>query len=80
MIRPTKPPFFLVNAFANEKHGGNQAAVVILTAMDRRVNDVEYMSNIARDFDLPMTAFVVPRNEDGTHYAIRWFTASGAVS
>ncbi|WVQ85638.1 hypothetical protein IAT38_007804 [Cryptococcus sp. DSM 104549] len=75
------PTFHLVNAFAPTRHAGNQAAVVIFpTGSDPRSKDTEWMLNVAKDFNLPMTAYLVPLDGAGEadgkigNYGLRWFS------
>lgn len=72
--------FYLANAFASTPHGGNQAAVVILPSGDARASNEEWMSNVAKDFGLPMTAFCGEIDPAAGQYSMRWFTPAGLVS
>lgn len=62
-----KYAYRIVDAFAAELFTGNPAAVVLL---DRWLED-SWLQNIAMEFNLSETAFLVPG--DG-HYHLRWFT------
>ncbi|HYL06022.1 MAG TPA: PhzF family phenazine biosynthesis protein [Thermoanaerobaculia bacterium] len=61
-----------VDAFTNLPFGGNPAAVCLLSAP----GDESWMSSLARELNLPMTAFVVP---DGAaeSFRLRWFGVRG---
>jgi PhzF family phenazine biosynthesis protein len=62
-----KIPAYHINAFAGTGFSGNPAMVCPL---DRWPDD-EQLQLIARENQLPVTAFFV---EDDDHYALRWFT------
>ncbi|GJN87804.1 hypothetical protein Rhopal_000759-T1 [Rhodotorula paludigena] len=70
----------LIDAFAREPFSGNPAAVVHLEAADPRVGDAAFMLNVAREYNLQETAFLVPlaAQDDGDksvpRYSLRWFT------
>jgi len=64
-----KIPAYHINAFAGTGFSGNPAMVCPL---DRWLDD-EQLQFIARENNLPVTAFFV---ENGDHYALRWFTAT----
>lgn len=72
--------FFLANAFASTPHGGNQASVVLLPKGDKRASDEAWMSAVAKDFELPMTAFCEEIEPAKGEYSMRWFTPAGLVS
>lgn len=76
-----QPRFYLVNAFANDAHSGNPAAVVLLPPQSRLANDESYCRALARDFGMPMTAIVTPVDTEAEEpvYASRWFTPIGKV-
>lgn len=59
----------IVDAFTDRPFAGNPAAVCLLDGDDWP--DAERMQAIAAELGLPMTAFVLPR-EDGS-YGLRWF-------
>jgi PhzF family phenazine biosynthesis protein len=63
---------YVVNAFTNEKFGGNPAAVVPLQEWLRE----EQMQQIAAQHNLAETAFIIPSGND---YNIRWFTPTVEV-
>jgi PhzF family phenazine biosynthesis protein len=63
------PPLHQVDAFAERAFTGNPAAVCLLD----QVAEARWMQSVAAETNLPMTAFVSPRQEpDG--YDLRWFT------
>lgn len=62
-----KIPAYHINAFAETVFSGNPAMVCPL---DRWLDD-EQLQLIARENNLPVTAFFVENND---HYALRWFT------
>ncbi|GAA5996971.1 PhzF family phenazine biosynthesis protein [Rhodotorula paludigena] len=70
----------LIDAFTREAFSGNPAAVVYLEADDSRVGDATFMLNVAREYNLQETAFLVPltAQDDGDRsvprYSLRWFT------
>jgi PhzF family phenazine biosynthesis protein len=76
---PAPIPYYTVNAFAPTPHGGNPAAVVLFDRDDPRSTNEGYMSAVAADFHLPMTAFLTPVEKEKETFAIRWFTPSGYV-
>ncbi len=61
-------PFFIVDAFSERPFRGNPAAVCVLS----RQTTAEWMQAVAAEFNLPMTAFVLPHSTGG--YELRWFT------
>jgi PhzF family phenazine biosynthesis protein len=63
--------FFHVDAFTDTAFGGNPAAVCLLDGPA----DPAWMGQVAAEMNLPMTAFVQPR--DGG-YGVRWFTPGAA--
>ena len=63
---------YVVNAFTNEKFGGNPAAVVPL----QEWLSEDLMQHIAAQHNLAETAFIVPQGDD---YGIRWFTPTVEV-
>lgn len=73
--------FFLVNAFANDAHSGNPAAVVLLPPGSTLGDDDAYGAALGRDFGMPMTAIVTPVDTETAEpvYTSRWFTPSGHV-
>lgn len=78
-MAPAPLQFYLANAFAPTRHGGNQAAVVLLPAGDARAQDEGWMAATARDFALPMTAFCEEADAAAGAYSMRWFTPAGLV-
>jgi PhzF family phenazine biosynthesis protein len=69
--------FSTVDAFSSVPFGGNPAAVIVFPKADARSEDVQLMQNLAAEFNLAETSFLLQR-EDSTvqepHYLIRWFT------
>jgi PhzF family phenazine biosynthesis protein len=68
-----KSNIFIVNAFAENKFGGNPAAVIPL----REWLAENLMQQIAAQNNLAETAFIVPQEND---FAIRWFTPAVEVA
>ena len=64
---------YIVDAFTEEVFRGNPAAVCVL----EKWLPEKLMMNIARENNLPETAFTV-KNEDG--YDLRWFTPGGEIN
>jgi PhzF family phenazine biosynthesis protein len=66
-----RPPIVLlqIDAFTNEAFAGNPAAVCLLPAG----RDASWMLQVAREMNLPETAFVVP-TAGGDGFDLRWFT------
>src|SRR5271154_5183035 len=60
-------PLFIVDAFADRPFSGNPAAVCLLPSPA----EASWMQIVAREMNLPETAFLVPR--DGGDYDLRWF-------
>jgi PhzF family phenazine biosynthesis protein len=75
---PTSIKYTIYDSFTSKRFRGNPAAVVLLSAP---LEDTLYME-IAREFNLPMTAFVLPPDEpdaphsDSISFRLRWITAS----
>ena len=75
-----KVPFVIGNAFTTSTYGGNPAAIVFLQANQDLPS--ETLSNIAKNFNQPMTVFVylpaVPdaSNSEIASFRIRWFTTA----
>ena len=67
-----KTPFYWIDAFTGRRFSGNPAGVVISDAE----LPVEAMQSIARENNVPETAFVVPAGED---FRIRWFSPTVEV-
>jgi PhzF family phenazine biosynthesis protein len=71
---PPKLPLLQVDAFTDQPFAGNPAAVCLLPA----ARDAAWMHLVAREMNLPETAFLVPRAErDG--FDLRWFTPTVEV-
>jgi PhzF family phenazine biosynthesis protein len=69
----------IIDAFADRPFEGNPAAVVVLDA-GRGWPDEAWMSEVGREMNLPMTAFVGPAGgaaNGGGDRGLRWFMASG---
>jgi PhzF family phenazine biosynthesis protein len=67
------PKIFQVDAFTDKPFAGNPAAVCILT----EVRDAAWMQDVAREMNLPETAFL-SRQEEG--FDLRWFTPTVEVA
>lgn len=61
---------FQVDAFSRAPFGGNPAAVVLDAA---GLSEAE-MQEVAREMNLPATAFLLPATRPGADYRLRWFT------
>lgn len=59
--------YYMVDTFTDEVFGGNPAGVCIL---DRKISP-EIMQRIAKEHNLPETAFVL---KEKNQYSLRWFT------
>lgn len=72
-------PLLQIDAFTSEAFKGNPAAVCLLEAPKPE----EWMQNVAAEMNLPMTAFVVPRqtapSPDANEADLRWFTPDGEM-
>ncbi|CAL1698967.1 unnamed protein product [Somion occarium] len=72
---PKAVPFVLANAFTSDPFGGNPAAIVFL---DSDLSS-ETLLNISKNFNQPMTTFILPSDVQDTEnlsrsYRVRWFT------
>lgn len=67
---------FQIDAFTTAPFGGNPAAVVL----DGEGLNEAGMQAIAREMNLPETAFLSPASVPGAHYRLRWFTPTREVS
>lgn len=63
---------FHVDAFATRVFGGNPAAVACLASFPHDA----LLQSIAQENNLPVTAFLVPKNAD---WDLRWFTTAGEL-
>jgi PhzF family phenazine biosynthesis protein len=63
---------YIVNAFTEEKFGGNPAAIVPLKAWLSE----KTMQQVAAQNNLSETAYIIPKGDD---YEIRWFTPTVEV-
>lgn len=61
---------YQIDAFTNRLFGGNAAAVIPLQQWPSDV----LMQQIAMENNLSETVFIVPSQQPGVHYDIRWFT------
>jgi PhzF family phenazine biosynthesis protein len=61
---------YQIDAFTNRLFGGNPAAVIPLQAWPSEA----LMQQIAMENNLSETVFIVPSQQEGVHYDIRWFT------
>ena len=69
-------PIFQVDAFTDRPFAGNPAGVCLLQAASPRAADEAWMQAVAREMNLPETAFLVPAR-DG--FGLRWFTPAVEV-
>jgi PhzF family phenazine biosynthesis protein len=69
---PVEKPLFHVDAFTNQRFGGNPAAVVVL----EEAADEAWMQAVAAEMNLAETAFLFPEH-DG--FRLRWFTPAVEV-
>ena len=65
-----KYPFHIVDVFSSTPFGGNQLAVL----PDATGISTEGMQKVAREFNFPETAFVLPKNDRANTYRLRIFT------
>lgn len=72
---PNRIPLYQVDAFTDRLFGGNPAAVCPL---DSWLPDQELQA-IAAENNLSETAYIVPSEEAGADYRIRWFTPASEV-
>jgi PhzF family phenazine biosynthesis protein len=70
------PPIFQVDAFTDRAFAGNPAGVCLLEAGSPRAGDEAWMQAVAREMNLPETAFLAPA-ADG--FGLRWFTPTVEV-
>ena len=68
-------PYRIVDAFTDRPFAGNPAAVVVTDAP----LDGDRAQDIATEFNLSETAFVVRPSQTGGPYGLRWFTPSVEV-
>lgn len=74
MATPTSLAFHVVDAFTSSAFGGNPAAVIILP---HDYPPDEALVEIAAEFNLSETAFLVPRastTPNALAFRLRWFT------
>jgi PhzF family phenazine biosynthesis protein len=71
----TLVPTFHVDAFTETAFGGNPAAVCLLP----KARDAAWMHLVAREMNLPETAFVSPRVGEAGAFDLRWFTPTVEV-
>jgi hypothetical protein len=69
--------YALITAFTDHASGGNPAAVCYLP----HEKDDKWLQQIAREFNQPMTAFLVHQhaNAESEQYDLRWFTSKAEV-
>jgi len=67
-------PFWHIDAFAEAPFAGNPAGVIRLD----RWREEEELQRIAREINLPATAFAVPAQGEAD-YDIRWFSPRGEI-
>jgi len=69
-------PVLQVDAFASEAFRGNPACVCLLPG----ARDAAWMQSVARETNMPATAFVHPIAGDANDgFALRWFTVAGEL-
>ncbi len=66
--------FTVVDAFTDRVFKGNPAAVIIMDSASALALPDEQRQNIAREFNLSETAFIVPHGDDKSMFDLRWFT------
>ncbi|HET9772843.1 MAG TPA: PhzF family phenazine biosynthesis isomerase [Acidimicrobiia bacterium] len=66
---------FQVDAFADRPFGGNPAGVCVV-GPDA---DAEWMQAVAAEMNVSETAFLVPLEDGGGRYGLRWFTPAVEV-
>ncbi|MEF2098047.1 PhzF family phenazine biosynthesis protein [Bacillus sp. CFBP9009] len=59
----------IINTFTDQPFKGNPAAACLLTVE----SDTEWMQRIAKEINMPVTAFIQPQNGE---WKLRWFTPS----
>ena len=69
-------PFAQIDAFSDTPFGGNQAAVMPLSAW----LDDAVLLNIAQENNLSETAFIVASDDEGVDFDLRWFTPGAEVA
>jgi PhzF family phenazine biosynthesis protein len=69
-------PFAQIDAFTDTPFAGNPAAVMPLSAW----LDDDVLLNIAQENNLSETAFIVPSDDDGVDFDLRWFTPGAEVA
>ena len=69
-------PFAQIDAFSDTPFGGNQAAVMPLSAW----LDDDVLLNIAQENNLSETAFIVASDDEGVDFDLRWFTPGAEVA
>ncbi|WP_262695911.1 PhzF family phenazine biosynthesis protein [Kordiimonas aquimaris] len=69
-------PIYQVDAFTDHAFGGNPAAVCVL----EKIFDDALLQSIALENNLSETAFLVPHDEEGADYHLRWFTPGVEVA
>ncbi|UCE59124.1 MAG: PhzF family phenazine biosynthesis protein [Phycisphaerales bacterium] len=69
-------PYYIVDAFTNERFAGNAAAIVL----DAEGLTEEQMQSIAAEFNLSETTFVLPPESDRSSMRFRWFTPTVEVT
>ena len=72
----TSIPLLQVDAFTSDAFSGNPAAVCLLPA----AREAAWMHLVAREMNLPETAFVSPSTTDAGAFDLRWFTPAVEVN
>ncbi|MBS4175239.1 PhzF family phenazine biosynthesis protein [Bacillus sp. FJAT-49736] len=65
-----------VDAFTEEKFGGNTAGVVL----DAEKLTEKEMQNIAKELNLPESVFLLPSNKDDVDYKVKFFTPTEEIN
>jgi PhzF family phenazine biosynthesis protein len=69
-MKATTIPLLQIDAFTGDPFSGNPAAVCLLPA----ARDAAWMHLVAREMNLPETAFVSPSKTEAGAFDLRWFT------
>jgi predicted PhzF superfamily epimerase YddE/YHI9 len=75
-VKPMKPMKIVqIDAFTSKAFEGNPAAVCVLA----QARDTAWMQDVAREMNLPETAFLVRRQPAEDGFDLRWFTPAVEV-
>lgn len=69
--------FFIVDAFTTSPFSGNPAAVFFCN--DKQFYSNNLLMNIASEFNLSETAFILPKEKQKNLFYLRWFTPTNEV-